>query len=531
MDLNSAQVSALARIVEEATRADPKTIARFVEPAHGTLDRAKSARPHIVFGRRGSGKSSLLRKAYAVLSLERKPAAYVDLEAFKGHSYPDVLLSVLIASLSKFEEWLETTGSYSAAKKAWWDRLFASKPSAPPIDKSRLSQVKIDLVKIKTELESLLYAQDGAAIDTRVKVEQTTATSVEGGVDLAKVVTVASTAEEKRAAAVEQREQTQRNKTDVLHRSIMRFQKLYSDISTLGKGSAYLFLDDLYHLRREDQASVLDYFHRIAKNNGVWIKCGSIRHRTDHYRHGNPPTGMKLGDDADEIDLDLTLEKYQTTKAFLVKVLTGLFSEAGIDSLGDVITDTALDRLVVASGGVARDFLTIFRKSIDFARERGGNDARGPRIGGEDVNRAAGEHDTSKRDELRRDAAQEETSRLEAALAIVRQHCLEDTEVNCFLIERDIETRRRAVIDELLDLKMLHLVHSRVTIPVRQGKYFTAYMLDLSQYTGDRKRRNLEMLDFSADPGREALRRVKLIFDLTRIPLSADHPQPGTAQV
>jgi len=34
------------------------------------------------------------------------------------------------------------------------------------------------------------------------------------------------------------------------------------------------------------------------------------------YVHGNPPIGMKLGDDAEEIDLDLTLEKYAITKRF-----------------------------------------------------------------------------------------------------------------------------------------------------------------------------------------------------------------------
>ena len=39
------------------------------------------------FGRRGSGKSSLLRKAGADLTLDRRPIAHVNLEAFKGHSY------------------------------------------------------------------------------------------------------------------------------------------------------------------------------------------------------------------------------------------------------------------------------------------------------------------------------------------------------------------------------------------------------------------------------------------------------------
>src|SRR3989304_7268484 len=93
--LDTAAVARRATLVEEATRATRLTPKRFIEPARGTLDRAKSRRHHLVFGRRGSGKTSLLRKAGADLSLRRIPIAFVDLEAFKGHTYPDVLLSVL----------------------------------------------------------------------------------------------------------------------------------------------------------------------------------------------------------------------------------------------------------------------------------------------------------------------------------------------------------------------------------------------------------------------------------------------------
>jgi Ni2+-binding GTPase involved in maturation of urease and hydrogenase len=46
------------------------------------LDRAKSRRHHILFGRRGSGKTSLLRKAGSDLTLSRIPIAFIDLEAF-----------------------------------------------------------------------------------------------------------------------------------------------------------------------------------------------------------------------------------------------------------------------------------------------------------------------------------------------------------------------------------------------------------------------------------------------------------------
>jgi hypothetical protein len=65
--LNSEAVRGLELSVEEATRSTEEGVKRFIEPAQGTLSRALAKRPHIVFGRRGSGKSSLLRKAVADL--------------------------------------------------------------------------------------------------------------------------------------------------------------------------------------------------------------------------------------------------------------------------------------------------------------------------------------------------------------------------------------------------------------------------------------------------------------------------------
>jgi hypothetical protein len=60
--LNSDEVHKLETLVEEATRSTKEGVRYFIEPAEGTLRRAVSKRHHIVFGRRGSGKSSLLRK-------------------------------------------------------------------------------------------------------------------------------------------------------------------------------------------------------------------------------------------------------------------------------------------------------------------------------------------------------------------------------------------------------------------------------------------------------------------------------------
>jgi ABC-type lipoprotein export system ATPase subunit len=106
--LEDPRIDQLATKVEEAARSTEEGVRNFIEPASGTLSRATNKRHHIIFGRRGSGKSSLLRKAGANLTLDRRPIALVNLETFKSHSYPDVLLSVLIATFQRFDEWITT---------------------------------------------------------------------------------------------------------------------------------------------------------------------------------------------------------------------------------------------------------------------------------------------------------------------------------------------------------------------------------------------------------------------------------------
>ena len=69
--LASAEVTGLETDLEEATRASSSGVRRFIEPAAGTLQRATSRSHHIVFGRRGSGKSSLLSKAAQDLTVEQ----------------------------------------------------------------------------------------------------------------------------------------------------------------------------------------------------------------------------------------------------------------------------------------------------------------------------------------------------------------------------------------------------------------------------------------------------------------------------
>jgi Cdc6-like AAA superfamily ATPase len=511
--LSSEAVEKLEILIEEATRSSEEGVKRFIEPAQGTLLRAVAKRPHMVFGRRGSGKSSLLRKAVSDLTVDRRPTAFVDLESFKGHSYPDVLISILIQTLERFSQWLETAAVNPANKTSFWQRHFGARPKRGPFDKKRTKELSERLKKETESLTVVLLERDAVQTETRNAASRSNERSVEGGAKIGgsdSSVNLGAKAGSKTTSEREISEKFIRTKLDLLHRRIIEYQKIFRDLSSLSGGDSYLVLDDLYHIRRSDQARVIDYFHRLGKSSNLWIKVGTIRHRSAWYINGDPPLGMKIGDDADEIDLDLTLERYQQAKDFLMRILRGFFESVNLKT-EDILTDGALDRLVLASGGVARDFLGIFRRSIAVARNRK-EGPRGPKIGVEDVNTAAGEYDKYKREELSRDTFKEDETPIEEEFAKVREFCLESANANCFLIEKDGQPDLYDRIEELTDLRLVHKVRSRVTISKRQGKLFEAYMLDVSQYTASRKKRELEIIEFWREDSTERLRRVTLIY-------------------
>lgn len=511
--LNTDEMGGLVTLVEEAARSTEEGVKRFVEPAPGTLRRATSRRHHVVFGRRGSGKTSLLRKAAANLTVDRRPIAYVDLEAFKGHSYPDVLLSVLISTFDEFRQWMDSAAIHPSTRTSFWNKLFGTAPKRPSFNRKQTA----DLSKKLAEQVELLKAELHRTDDADLTVKSSGETSGKGAVTVkAKVgapnagIEGGASTEYGQKASKEVEEKFKRSKIDFLHRHILEYQELFLKLGKLSRGDSYLFLDDLYHIKRTDQARLVDYFHRIAKDHRLWLKLGTIRHRTRWYVHGDPPIGMKLGDDADEIDLDLTLEKYSLTKEFLVRVLSSFAASLSIAPISRFLTTGAVDRLVLASGGVARDFLSIFRRAVDVAREREGGH-RGERVGAEDVNVAAGEYDSSKREEFKRDTL-DDTLPLEEEFRKLQEFCLAKNNTNCFLLDKEEQGAETKLIRELVDLKLVHLVRSRVTVSGRRGHMYEGYMLDLSQYAGSRRRRKLRMIEFWKSTSKEALRKASLIY-------------------
>jgi len=229
-------------------RATPEGATRFIEPAPGVLSKAKSKQHNIVFGRRGSGKSSLLRKIAADLTVDRRPIAFVDMETFKGHTYPDVLISVLIKALREFEEWLNSAAINPAAKTSFWAKLFGTKPNRAPFNKKKTSELSQRLKAIIEDLDDQLKRPETAESEIREKIRSSKGAdgSLTSGVDTG-AINVKN--EIKLSASIERdHELISRyisHKVEYLHQNIIRFQKFFQELSTLSDGSAFLILDDL----------------------------------------------------------------------------------------------------------------------------------------------------------------------------------------------------------------------------------------------------------------------------------------------
>jgi hypothetical protein len=516
--VNLPEIDALATLLEEGARSDKKSIDRFVEPGIGTLRRATSRRHHIIFGRRGSGKTILLLKVAYDLSHLKRPIAYVDLEAFKGHHYPDILISVLIASLRSFNEWLRNNCISTTTTESSWNRLLNKIIRRPKvIDKKQDLIVQID--KAINDLNEQLFNTDRSEIvSSLTKSESAVAErNASAAAVIPKVVDIRAGSSDKTDSmeTSTHQEEYKRSKIDFLYRNIINYIDIFRRIRDITGGDSFLFLDDLYHIHRSDQAQLLDYFHRIAKGNGLWLKIGTIRHRSEWYVHGTQPVGLKLGDDADKIDLDLTLEQFSSTKGFLLHIVDEFITQASAPKATELLADDALDRLILASGGVARDLLGILRGSISEARERLKDNPkhyRGPRISVEDINLAAGTYGETKFEEFKRDTL-EDQRKLEQEFGKLIAFTIEKTNTNCFLLDQDISGAEVELIQELVDLRLVHFIRSRVTVRAKKGRIFKAYMIDISQYTGARKRKDLEIIKFWGSTAREALRREQIVYD------------------
>ena len=280
---------------------------------------------------------------------------------------------------------------------------------------------------------------------------------------------------------------------------IPQVQAMLTKLTIEKQGDLFIFLDDFHYLKVEEQPVFLDLIHSVTRDLPIWIKAACIKHQSRWFTD-NPPTGLQVGHDAAVIDLDITLEDPAKARKFLTNILDGFIQEAKLPSLSSAISPSAADRLVLASGGVPRDFLVLSALAIETARQR----ANARSTGVQDVNEAAGKFSQAKLRELEDDAASAigQAKVRRDVLQRVRSFLLDDRATTFFRIDfldKELHNEEYTILQSLMDLRLLHLINSSISDESQAGRRFEVYMLDLSQFSGSRLRKNLRVLDLVRD--------------------------------
>ena len=347
---------------------------------------AMSAQHHLVFGRRGSGKTSLLRKAEKELTTRGHPVAFVDLEVYvdlnKEQSFANLIANVLTDALKQYKRQAQ-----GGLKTEYCDLA--------------ISQLNAEI----DFLQELITSPDEANETTIVTADKKNSRGFEGGGGLRHgplQFGAKKTGGDEATFKDEVTREYRAIKTEKINNKIGSYRDLFESLAQWFDRDVFLMLDEVYDVSPDLQPSALQYFSNITKSNRAWLKIGTVIHRSRPYvRTATRYIGLQLNQDVQQINLDASFENFSQTKRLLLRILNGFVVECGLN-MNDLATGKAWYRLIQASGGVARDFLSLFIFAIDVFRERLARYSadRQKRIGADDVWDAAAKFNRDRREEF-----------------------------------------------------------------------------------------------------------------------------------
>lgn len=459
--LNSKSVNELKNLIQNSFRIRPNHDPIYIDVSNH-LDRLRAKQHQVIYGRRGSGKSCLLvhfknKEAPKLRAL----TIYEDVDEIKRLGYPDVLIRLLLSIMENIP-----------SSKQWWRKFFFMKTKVQKhIDSLRILLNQADKRQVKQEDKNSKGATAG------------------GGYNGANVNLNVSNF---RGTLSE----FQENKLDTLERYLSDYKSaLIDELKKSKYNSGYVILDDFYLIKKDRQPDVIDYIHRLLRGTDFYLKVGTVRHRTKLIRNDQQTIGVELQQDIEEVNLDRTLEDLSSPTEYLSRILNKMGEKVSLENPSvNLFNQQALEKLVIASGGVPRDFLTIFVEAVNISTASNKFNHLTPTT----IWKAASSLSyRNKLKNLRNDVSRE-AANLENVFRDLMRFCIQERKKTCFLISQD-ECQKdpfsHEMILQLMDFKLIHVVEPDTSAASgRQGR-FEAYTLDFSLFMEPRKR-NIEIIEF-----------------------------------
>lgn len=464
--MDTSELIKLGTCIEENLRASPSAGLKFVDSRHQRA-RLSSKQNHVIFGRRGAGKTTLVN---SIRDSGTAVYIYLNLEDYKDITFPNIIIHVLV-------EMFGALGARVEESYDWYQFWEGSK-----------RRLKKKLLQKASRLRSYLHQPDEETQE--VSEREAYQEKVQGSVQK---YSLAASGSETQGRAREVKRELPKSKIDYLRIELTEYKRLIDAVSqVLGERPIFLVLDDFYFIQKETQPEFVDYFHRLTKGTLLFLKVATIKHRSKLYRRRDGKyIGVELSHDIFEVDMDYMLDDFDELQSFMRQLLVNAIEVAGARvSVEELFAGEGFSQLCLASGGVPRDFLSLF---VNLANR---SSSSGQPIGKVQVTDAAISNIGSKMESMKRDSGDED-SILQDCLSHIKRYVYDEKRTNAFLVPKDDlekDAAGRQAIRELVDLRLIHLVDHNTSKAPSDGRRYEAYILDIGLYDNSRPR-NFNQID------------------------------------
>lgn len=480
IDLNDERIDKLTDLIKDSFRVRPNEDPVYVDVS-GNLKRIRARQHQVIFGRRGSGKSCLLVHYHRRIAKKDKTlSVYIDSDELKRLGYPDALIRLL----------LRLTEEVAEASRSWPSKVLRRKKSQLWTQAQELRRL-LELAEV-SDVTQEEKEDDKTTIDGRLSRGPAS-----GGASRTKGRSQGTTSSFKTEKLAE------------LERRFPDFKKALQDgLQKSSYRSGSVIVDDFYLFPREIQPDVLDYLHRLLRGTDLYLKLGTVRHRTTLQRGNGQSIGIDPAEDVEEISLDRTFEHVDATRNFLELMLNSLAKKVKIDSASSFISAEGLLALALASGGVPRDYLNTLVEAVPTAQSLGQS-----RVTPKAIYKGAGRLSYRNKLGYLRDDVGPESKAIELVFADLVTFCLKEEKKTGFLIsQEEVNTspEQHEIIQQLMDFKLIHIIEPDTSAASGRSGRFEAYTLDFSLFMEPRLRglRHVEFWKTDTQRRREGVREA-----------------------
>lgn len=482
-DLKSYEVDELVNEIELIKRRKivDSGIGNYEDPLNN-VNKISTNVNHLIIGRRGSGKTSLLLKAKEILNSRKNLLIFIDLQNKRNKNKSEITCVILE---KVFDEILKDINSIpnwkpinERIKKDFFKRI--SRRIYKLLDKSfnwdekttQIDNIYYLTLFLKDELSIIINTNSESKISTKVinKITKSTKdnfeTNFESSIDInqipylknkSKLIISRKTEQEESSSNIQEIateiSYSKEEALSSLQENIIELIKIYFEFR---KTPILIFLDDFYQIKIENQPFIINYLHEISKENQSDSFSFKLCLVPNRYKlNFDNERILSHKDDFTSVILDRDFDDYESNKDLLIKILCGVKPELKLNKtkIEKLFNDSdVLQKVIIASAYSPRNFLDFFVLMIRFSKAE-----NYPKINSKVFPDAINELRRSK-DELIHEEADLSEQHIKKLLLEIENEIVENRKTNFVLYPKNEFDRHEKILITLFNLGYLHRV-------------------------------------------------------------------------